>query len=282
MINNFFEEFCSNIKISESERNKITYTKEKITNCIFKYYDSPTSISESQYIGAYGRNTAVYIENIRLLCVLPSNLYFKLTVDIEEILNDMIEALIKEFPTCERNYLHDGLIINIDGVLSFKIIPGFVFDNGEYLYLMNNAWQELHLKTEKEMFNKLNVKYNNNVVDLCRILKVWKVYNNIDISNILLDTFAYHFFNIKVNEAYTINSYDHMLADFFKFLLPNCKSNNYISFDSKTILRRNEEIYDKVFFSMRTAETAIVSAECGLKEEAIIDWKRVLGSYFIK
>lgn len=280
MIKNLFEPFCNNIEIKQSTVRKISDVKKTITNCICEYYKNPITTKNSLYIGSYGRNTAVYTEHIRLLCVLPSNLYLKINLDVKEILRDLTTALRKSFPSCDKSDIDSGLCIQINEELAFEIIPGFSFDNEEYLYLKNNSWQELHLGMEKKMFNALNLKNKNNVLNLCRILKIWKEKQELDISNILLDTFAYHFFNLTPKQTFTFDSYDEMILQFFKFLLPNSKKNHYISFDSKTILKRQVEIYSPVFESMTTAETAVHSAKKGRYNDAIADWEKLLGSFF--
>lgn len=280
MIKNLFEPFCNNIEIEQSIVNKISDVKNTITDCICKYYDNPITTKNSLYIGSYGRNTAAFTEHIRLLCVLPSNLYLKINLDVKEILKDLTTALRKSFMSCDKSDIDSGLCIRINSELSFEIIPGFSFDNEEYLYLKNNSWQELHLGLEKKMFNTLNLENKNNVLNLCRILKIWKTKKELDISNILLDTFVFHFFNLSPKQKFTFDSYDEMILQFFKFLLPNSKKNHYISFDSKTILERQVEIYSSVFESMTIAETAVHSARKGRYDEAFNDWKKIFGSFF--
>lgn len=276
-----FENFCKNIEIEEKEVKKIAIIKNEIEECIYNYYKTPSVLENVKYIGAYGRNTAVFIDNIRVLCVLPSYLYLEINLDIKDILDNMISALRSRFITCERNPNEDGLIVNINDTLSFKIIPGFAFENGEYIFLNNNKWRELHLKAENDMINNLNIRHNNNVIQLCRILKIWKHYHDLDISNILLDTFVYHFFNLSVNKKYCFDNYDEMILDFFKFLLPNCKSNNYISFDSKTVLTRKVDLYDTVFKCMITSETAINLSKYKIDNEFFFnDWKEIFGSLY--
>lgn len=276
-----FEKFCRNIEIEKNEVDKIAFIKNEIEECIYKYYKTPPISENVKYIGAYGRNTAVFIDNIRVLCVLPSYLYLEIDLDINDILDNMISALRSKFITCYRNPNEDGLIINIDNSISFKIIPGFAFNDGEYVFLNNNKWRELHLKAEKDMINNLNVKYNNNVIQLCRMLKIWKQYHDLDINNILIDTFVYHFFSLSVSKKYYFENYDEMILDFFKFLLPNCKSNNYISIDCKTILRRNVDLYDNVFKCMITSETAFNSSKYALDDEVILnDWKKIFGAFY--
>lgn len=280
MINNVFSNVCKKMEISEKRVQEISDIKKNITQCIDEYFGNTISMGKSRFIGSYGRNTAVYIENIRLLVVIPSSIYLQMTLDINEILRDMQKALQKKFVVCDRADNGNGLNINMDGDLNFEIVPGFMFDQGVYVYLLNNEWKQLNLGIEREMFNCVNLETNNNLIYLCRMLKIWKNKQNLDISNILLDTFAYHFFDKAVKKIYTFDNFDEMLVDFFNFLLPNCRSDNFISFDGKTILKRRVDLYDKVFFSRNTGEMAKESAECGLFKEAIDDWKQVFGTWY--
>lgn len=289
MINNVFNYFCEKIELDKEIINKIDIVKTDIVECIDEYFGTEVAKMESKYIGSYGRNTAVHIENIRLLLVIPSAIYLQISVDINEILGDMEKAMYKRFFAFERS--GNGLNINIDGTLSFEVIPGFMLDEGVYIYLCNNRWKHLNLGLEKKMFNKMNLKFNNNLVDLCRILKVWKFCpispdgNNIDISeisNILLDTFAYHFFDQNAERLYTYETYDEMLIDFLNFLLPNSKRDNFLSFDGKTFLKRKTDaLHDKVSYSIGKANMAMEDINLGLYDDALQEWKGILGSMYL-
>lgn len=145
------------------------------------------------------------------------------------------------------------------------------------MYLCNGVWKKLNLESERKNFSQVNLKVNNNLIELCRILKLWKNIRNIDISNILLDTLAYHFFNYN-EKTYSYDLFDEMLVNFFQYLQPNCKRNSFVSLDGETILRKKIDLSNEIFFSVTTAQTALTVAECGMTEEAIKDWQKILGS----
>lgn len=91
--------------------------------------------NKSQFIDSYGRNTAIFTENIRLLVAMPEEMYWQLSMGINNILAEMKKALIKKYLSCEYSDNGNGLNININGDLSFEIVPGFIFDSGAYIYL---------------------------------------------------------------------------------------------------------------------------------------------------
>lgn len=278
MIKKFFQDFCTNMEIDKEYVEEINRHKKVIVSCIDKKFGSQLATAKSQFIGSYGRNTAVYTENIRLLVSLPEEMYWQLSLEIQDILLKMKNALIAEYGTCEYSDNGNGLNININGYLSYEIVPGFVFDKGEYIYLCDRKWRKLNLKVERENFFQLNEKVNGNLVQLCRILKVWKNYHEVEISNILLDTYAYHFFYINVDEKrYSFDNYDKMLLDFFGYLMQNCKKETFISFDGETVLKKKVDLYEKVFLSETTAQTALAVANCNMLEESVEDWKKILG-----
>lgn len=281
MMQDVFQNFCEKIELDNDIILKIKNIMNKITKCVDDYYETSTAKKRSQFIGSYGRNTAVYVENIRVLVVLPSVLYMQLSLDIGNILLDLKKSLLCEFSACEFGEHGNSIWINIDGDLSFQVIPGFEFDNGVYLYWENNEWKRLNLYNEKAVFNEVNSKYNNNLIHLCRMLKVWKNQHDISISNILLDTFAYHFFNMAVSKSYMYENYDEMVRDFFDFLLPNCIKENFISIDGTTILERKVDIKDKVFTASSKAATAIEVSKHGDYNGALDDWKFIFGHYYM-
>lgn len=277
MIENVFKDLCSNIEISHGDVMKINEHKKEITVCIDEYFNSKLAEKNSQFIGSFGRNTAIYSENIRILTIIPEEMYWKLSLGIHKILEEMKRALMIKYPSCDYSDNGNGLNINIDGNISFEIVPGFMYNNGAYIYLCNSVWRKLNLKAERENFYQINLKVNNNLVELCRILKLWKNTHDIDISNVLLDTLAYHFFNYH-SKKYSYDVFDEMLVNFLKYLKPICKKEKFISFDGETILQRKVDLSDDVFFSITTAQTALSSAECGMKQYAIKDWQKILGS----
>ncbi len=278
MIKKVFQDVCSNIEVSRSSSLAICEHKKEITSIIDRYFNSELATQKSQFIGSYGRNTAIFIENIRLLVALPEEMYWQLSMGISNILAEMKKALTKKYISCEYSDNGNGLNININGDLSFEIVPGFMYNNGTYIYLYGRQWQKLNFNAEHDNFYKLNMKYNNNLVELCRILKLWKFTKDIDISNILLDTLAFHFFNYKEDEkGYSYEIYDEMLVDFFKYLLKNCKKDSFISFDGETILQRKINLYDAAFFCVTTAQSALASTNCGMVKEAVRDWQKLFG-----
>ena len=277
MIKKVFRDLCSNIEIDEKRVLEIEKHKKNIEMCLDQYFTSRLASKHSEFIGSYGRNTAIFTENIRLLVALPEELYWKLSMGIKVILADMKTALIQKYVTCEYSESGNGLNININGNLSYEIVPGFIFNNGEYLYLSNGEWKKLDFKAERSNFYQVNKKSDNNLIDLCRILKLWKNYYNIDIGNILIDTLAYYFIKYKGERNYSYDNYDEMLLGFFKYMINNCKRDSFVSFDGKTILKRRIDLYDIVFYSLTIAETAVASANCDMKQEAVEDWKKILG-----
>jgi len=282
MIKDIFRNLCESIEISRDDVLKINTHKKNITSCIDEYFDMKLAAENSQFIGSYGRNTAVFTDNIRLLTIIPEEMYWQLSLGINNILKEMKNALRKKYLSCDFSDNGNGLNINVDGNLGFEIVPGFVFNNGEYIYLCNNEWHTLKLKAERENFCKLNDKNNNNLVFLCRLLKIWKHSNNLDIGNILLDTFAYYFFYNQIDEkSYCFDNYDEMLVDFFNYLKNNCKKNTFISFDGETLLKKRIDISDQVFSSVTRAQPALDAANLGMYEEAVRDWRIVFGHGYI-
>ncbi len=278
MIKKIFQDLCSNIEISHNGKLIIQKHKKEITSVIDKYFENKLATKKSKFIGSYGRNTAIFTENIRLLVVMPEQMYWQLSMGISDILAEMKKALTKKYLSCEHSDNGNGLNINLNGDLSFEIVPGFIFDNGTYIYLCGSQWKKLNLNKEHNNFYNLNMKYNNNLVELCRILKLWKNNRNVDINNILLDTLAYYFFYYKKDEKrYSYETYDEMLVDFFRYLFQNCKKDSFISFDGETVLPQKIDLYDEAFFCVTTAQTALVSADCGMTREAILDWQKILG-----
>ena len=277
MIKDIFRDLTSNVRIPNESLKLIYKHKKEITACIDEYFIMNQAVISSQYIGSFGRNTAIYPENIRILTVIPEEMYWQLSLGIPKILEKIKTALMKKYSSCDYSDNGNGLNININGDISFEIVPGFVYDNGQYIYLCNGEWRKLNLKAERENFSMVNHNVNNNLVELCRMLKLWKNFLNIDISNILLDTFAYHFFCYQ-EKRYSFDTFDEMFVDFFDYLEHHCIREYVISLDGETVLQKKIDLSDVTFLSATIARTALSVAECGMVEEAIKDWKRIFGN----
>ena len=61
-----FENFCENIRISDSDNQKIINRYHQITKRInLDYYNSDSDVNHSLYIGSYGRDTEIFTSDIQ-------------------------------------------------------------------------------------------------------------------------------------------------------------------------------------------------------------------------
>ncbi|MCC8089514.1 MAG: hypothetical protein LIO79_09705 [Rikenellaceae bacterium] len=282
MLKGVFQEFCSGMEIDGCIVKKISKNRDEITDLVSEYYSFPNAKVSSQFMGAYGRNTAVYTENIRLLIAIPLYIYTSISLDNIQLLRQINTVLRTKFRSSDFSDVNTGLEIHIDDSLGFNIIPGFAYDNETYIYLSRNEWKVLNLGNERKRFDEVNRKTHNNLLDLCRMLKVWKNYKDLDIENILLDTFAYHFFSMSGGKCYSVDAYDEMLTDFFRFLLKNCKDSGFISIDGKTVLQPPAGLRDAVFYAYTTANTALEEAKLLYIEDAFTRWRKIFGTFYLQ
>lgn len=286
MIKEYFESFLQKIDIESKTHSEIIDIGKEITYYVDQYFCCNIAQKESQFIGSFGRNTAVYTENIRIMVAIPVKLYMKIGMNADEILGNLKNALIPRFKTCEFSDNGNGLNINMGNDLSFEIVPGFMIGEGVYIYLSNKKWKQLNLKIERDSLEKLNSENNNALINLCKMMKVWKnILKPIDNakvveSNILLDTLVYYYFKQLNSKLYLLDNYDKMIYDFFNFLLSVSNLKEFISIDGKTILKRKGNLYDCVFYSLAEINTALSCAEIGEFQSSINTWQHIFGSDF--
>ena len=101
MIKDIFRDLSSNVRIPNESLKLIYKHKKEITACIDEYFIMNQAVISSQYIGSFGRNTAIYPENIRILTVIPEEMYWQLSLGIPKILEKIKTALMKKYSSCD-------------------------------------------------------------------------------------------------------------------------------------------------------------------------------------
>lgn len=233
-LSDWFNTFCSNILISDSDFEKISSRYKQITKRInLDYYNSSSETSHSLYVGSFGRDTEIYTSDIDILVQLPYETYVKFngysSNGQSALLQEVKKVLEKTYST---TYLKgDGQIISLpfsDGI-NFEVLPAFINKGDSYTFPNSNnggSWKVTDPKKEIDAINKMNNECNKNLKRLCRMARAWRDKNAVSISGILIDVFAYNFLSTWNEKDKSFLYYDWMSRDFFKYLSERDTSQN--------------------------------------------------------
>ncbi|OYY94436.1 MAG: nucleotidyltransferase [Hydrogenophilales bacterium 28-61-23] len=232
----WFSAFCTSIRIGTDLRSSIAYRTKRITKQL--NMDSRSSSSDtanSFYAGSYGRSTAVpSVSDIDLVYVLPYEVYEqhdKLKGNKQSTLLQAVRNTIrKTYPTSAIS--GDGQVVAIvfnDGI-TYEILPAFLNKDGSYTYPDSNnggSWKVCKPKHELDAFLTRNAECNGNLVELGRMARAWRDYNNVPMSGMLIDTLAYQFIAAWSHRDKSYLYYDYLTRDFFNFLAAQSEAQTY-------------------------------------------------------
>ena len=105
--------------------------------------------------------------------------------------------------------------------LTYEIVPVFLNEGGSYTYPDSNgggSWKTCKPKHEIDAFMSRDKDCNGNVVQLGRMVRAWRDYNNVPMGGMLIDTLVYQFMENWEFAKKSYLYYDLLTLGFFKFL----------------------------------------------------------------
>lgn len=285
-----FKTFCSNLRMDSETVQTIQNRYHQITKRInLDYWSSTSEISNSLYVGSYGRGTEIFTSDIDIIVRLPYSTYLK----FNQYSGNGQSALLQEVKcvlqkTYSKSFLKgDGQVIGInftDGI-DFEVVPGFLNDDGKsYTYPDSNSggsWKTTNPKSEIEAFNELNISSNKNLKRLCRMARAWKNKCSVPMSGILIDTLAYKFIKDWENRDKSFLYYDWMSRDFFKYLKDIDKSKLYwLAPGSNRYVWKCGEFQNKALQAYNKSLEAISAESNGNTYTSKMKWREIYGTKF--
>ena len=221
-----------------------------------------------------------------MIVELPWNFYYRFndyTSNGQSQLLNLVKECIKEkYPsTCVKG---DGQVVVIDfsDGISFEIVPAFLNEDNSYKHIdthKGGSWQNTNPRAEIDAMNELNKVSNSNLKRLCKMVRAWKVHNNVNIKGILIDTLAYKFMKTWKYKDKSYLYYDFMSRDFFKFLINEHEktklltpgSGRYIVNDGAFKIKAKQAYNDSIE-AIRLYEEETYEARC--------KWRNIYGKKF--
>lgn len=288
-VSNDFQQFCKNLRMSDSVVSNIQSRYRAITKRINQdFWGSDSEIQHSFYVGSYGRGTAIYTSDIDIVVELPWTEYTKYNNYSGNGQSALLQAVKNSLKKTYNNSCvsADGQVVDIvfsDGV-KFEIVPAFKWSvSTGYCYPDTNAggsWKGMYPKDEIKAFNELNSTTNGNLKRLCRMMRAWNANNSVLMPGILIDTLAYRFMSNYEYADKSYSYYDWMSRDFFQYLMDVADQDYWLKPGS------NQRVYDKYGFRTEAEDShakCLVALARYDKDYYYLwhdDWRIIYGSKF--
>lgn len=190
------------------------------------FWDSTSETSHSLYVGSYGRDTAARgVSDLDVAFELPANLYHHYNSYSSNGQSALLQAvrasLQKTYPSSQVGGDGQIVAINFTDKITFEVLPVFRNQSNTYTFADSNgggSWKTCNPRAEMNAFAARNTEANGNLKAVCRMARIWKRYNGLAISGMLLDTLAYQFINTWAHKDKSFLYHDFLARDFFLFL----------------------------------------------------------------
>lgn len=225
-LSNEFEKFCSDIQISDYERNKWETRIQRITKRLNKtYYDNDSLDENMLIVGSIGRNTSIHqVSDWDCIFDLPNSVYRKFDKydcnGQSHLLQEIKKEILKTYSSTDIK--GDGQVVVIsftDGVL--ELVPGFKQNDESYKYPNSKnggSWKTTKPIPEQDEANNLAQNTDNFYLHLCRILRKWKNKIGFSFKGLLIDTLVKNFIDDNSNIDLSFDNFKNIIISLFEHL----------------------------------------------------------------
>ncbi len=209
------------------EERKIFDIVRPVTDVLDHFFDpSRTGITSSLMFGSWARGTAIPASSdYNIAYELPPRL-------TENILNldqggaiailALVDRLIKEkFPHAQKRPERGSITIKLGTGVAIDVRPcirnhaaGFAYPDGR----KDGSWRVFNPHLGIEAFRKLNSLTRENLIFICRAMRIWRERHSVPLSGILIDTLAYRFIETSPYRQKSPRYQDCLFRDFLGFL----------------------------------------------------------------
>lgn len=221
-----FQQFCSDIKISQTVASNVMYRYKRMTGQMNKdFWNIDSDTRHSLLVGSYGRDTATNVSDVDVLMWLPYKYYESYSNHYGNGQSALIQALRDSIKnTYSTTHIKgDGqvVVVAFDDGVRFEIVPCFENKDDSFTYPDSHdggSWKTTDPRPEIKAIADRNLATNNQLKRLCRMMRLWKKEWNVPIGGILIDTLAYKFIASWQHNDKSYAYYDWMIRDFFAYL----------------------------------------------------------------
>lgn len=280
-----FDEFLINLEVKNSEQiiNRFKQITKRLNT---DFHNLNSEDDNGLYVGSFGRNTAINgVSDLDMNFILPDDLYKdynnRTNNGQSALLQDVKNSIIKTYSTSKVR--GDGQVVVVEFKNDFiEVCPVFQEIDGSFTYPDSNnggTWKKTNPSPETEEIKNLNDLTNNNLINICKIVRAWKDKNGVKIGGLLIDTLVYNFF--KSNEkyhTYESKDYDLLIKDFFEYLKDlDTKKYWYAPGSNQHVYSKNSNFKAKAKKAFKLVEEAILNND---NDDVYEDWRKIFGKCF--
>lgn len=282
-----FEEFCNNIRMSDSMIENIRYKYHRITGCINQvYWNSYSDTNHSLYVGSYGRGTSINASDIDMVVEIPCQIfsnYKSYTYNgPSALLQNVKNVLYNTYPS--SNISGDGQIVSIKFTdMIFEVVPVCKYTDGSYEYPDTHdggSWKMMDPRIEENAMNAMNIESNKNLKRLCRMIRAWNIYNDVSLHGQFIDATCYDFIKSYRNKSQSYLYYDEMSRDYFEYLLNRTDRTRWYMPGSNRIVVPDCSFQHGAKRAYEQAVEAISYQSKGCMSSACRIWREIYGTNF--
>ncbi|MFF8802364.1 MULTISPECIES: nucleotidyltransferase [unclassified Methylobacterium] len=223
-----FREFRSRYLIPSTTMSGISYRYRRITRQLnIDFWNNASETAHSLYVGSYGRDTAAKgVSDLDIAFTLPNLVYHRYNSHMRNGQSSLLQAIRTSIgKTYANSYLGaDGQVVSLnfsDGI-RFEILPVFINTSNTFTFPDSNSggnWRACDPRKEMQAFALRNSCVSNgNLKAICRMARIWRDYNSVPISGMLIDTLAFQFIAGWPHRDKSYLYHDFLVRDFLLYL----------------------------------------------------------------
>jgi len=230
----WFSDFCSEIQVRD--RRTIATRYQTITQRLnTDFWSTNSHTSHSLYVGSYGRNTAIAgFSDLDMVFELPSSTYYQYDGysgnGQSALLQAVRASMARTYSTSSIGGNGQVVTVSFTDGITFEVLPVFLSKAGSYIHPDSNrggAWRITNPRPEIQAIRDKNRASNENLINLCRMMRAWRRTWRVPIGGLLIDTLAYQFIGGWSHRHKSYIFYDWMCRDFLLFLGSQDKTKQY-------------------------------------------------------
>lgn len=222
-----FQAFKDSYNIGSALMSDISYRYQRMTGQLNSdFWNTNSANAHSLYVGSYGRDTAAKgVSDLDVAFQLPYDVYVRYHNyngnGQSALLQAVRASLQKTYSTSSIGGDGQVVVISFRDGITFEILPVFESTDGAYIHPDSNgggSWRGTNPRAEIDAVRDRNHECNGNLKALCRMMRIWRDYNRVDMSGALIDALAYQFIGSWGFRDKSFAYHDYMVRDFLKFL----------------------------------------------------------------
>jgi hypothetical protein len=285
-----FQSFRNEYMITTELIGSISYRYKRLTKQLnTTFWNTDSDAAHSLYIGSYGRDTAARgVSDIDVYFRLPYSVYEQYNgyqVNGQSALLQAVRtSIMNTYPTTALK--GDGQVVVVpftDGI-TFEVLPAFVNKDESITFPEANdggSWKTCNPAAEMAAFATRNAAANHNLKAICRMARIWKSQNGVNISGMLIDTLAYSFIDTWGSKDKSYLYHDWLVRDFFLYLSQADPAQDWWRAPgSASWVHRTGKFEGKALTAYNAAVEAIRQETAGYTWAARQSWQLIFGTLY--